>query len=1232
MKLQHKNLNSMKRKFLLSLAIAFGLAGSVWADLTKVDGVYQIGSAQDLREFATTVNGGEYGASAVLISNVDLNNEAWTPIGNATHPYTGTFDGLGHEIIGFSLTTTSNQQGFFGQLGDGAIVKNFTIDGSVNSSTNNNQHVGGVIGGAGSSTGIVTISSIHSKVHITCSNSRHGGILGTQTSDGTVNIDHCRYSGTLDAGNITGNLGGIVGFTRTKDSAIFNITNCLFDGVINDGTGDNAGGIVGYTNSTKVTITNCLSKGSITTSKPGQFFGQLNGKNAKLSGTNYFIDGIAVGNLKSGVSLGGTAATQVTSEQVTSGALCYLLNENTSNGQGWYQTLSGTNKENSPVPVPSATSLKVYYDTSSYLNFADNQMSIANESDLKRFATIVNAGGFDLNAKLTANITPLTSWPQSIGNWVNSACYKGHFDGQGYTIGDSEFIYTTARNYHGIFGVLSAGAVVENFKVRGRITNSSRSNIGVIGYTRDTEVNIRNIQSYLTITNSGTDKHVGGILGSGNAGTTNIDRCAFFGEINATGKTNAGGIVGYFTNGSSSIVNITNCLFKGIVTSSNDESNCGGIAGYGGENVNNVKIKNCLSIGSVTGTTTKKGQFFGNILNSSSSITNCYYQGNNIKGTGSSDLTTSDATVVTDEQLASGEVCYALNGDQSDIAWYQTLPASPSGDATPTLDSTHDMVYVNGTVCPDTNVPQGSVSYSNVDGTTVGSHDYVDGFCSYCNFIQSNYITPSDGWYVIGNEKQLKWFGAYVNAGNTGVNGKLTDNIDLEGIAWTPIGNSTNKYTGIFDGQNYTITNFSYTATGDNNGLFGYINNATIKNFSIGGVLTSGYNKNGVVGYIKGLSTVSRIHSSLTINVPNCKGHTGGIVGGDEGATTDKPVVEYCEYSGTLTHSGTGDCQAGILGYTGYGTVRNCIFSGTISGESSRYAGILGYCKQPSFGGVQNCLSIGKIHVSSDGSNKGAIIGTWNGDETANVKNNYYCLKEGSNITRAIGGNTDNCEAPVNVTADQLSSGEVAYKLGTAFYQTIGSDNYPVLDSTHGVVAKIADCGYGTLYAADTDVTIPSGITAYAGKNNGTSIKLTAIADKIKAGEAVVLVGDEGFYSFMPTTGASDVEENDLEGSDGTVTTDDSYIVYALANKTNGVGFYKVNAGVKVPAGRAYFKVSTGASAKAFYLFGEENETAIKSLTPALSEGEGAIYNLAGQRISKLQKGFNIVNGKKVLF
>ena len=66
---------------------------------------------------------------------------------------------------------------------------------------------------------------------------------------------------------------------------------------------------------------------------------------------------------------------------------------------------------------------------------------------------------------------------------------------------------------------------------------------------------------------------------------------------------------------------------------------------------------------------------------------------------------------------------------------------------------------------------------------------------------------------------------------------------------------------------------------------------------------------------------------------------------------------------------------------------------------------------------------------------------------------------------------------------------------------------------------------------------------------------------------------------------------------------------------------------------RAYFKnKNTSTNVKAFLYIEGDDATGIESLTPALSEGEEAIYNVAGQRMSKMQKGINIVNGKKVLF
>ena len=61
-----------------------------------------------------------------------------------------------------------------------------------------------------------------------------------------------------------------------------------------------------------------------------------------------------------------------------------------------------------------------------------------------------------------------------------------------------------------------------------------------------------------------------------------------------------------------------------------------------------------------------------------------------------------------------------------------------------------------------------------------------------------------------------------------------------------------------------------------------------------------------------------------------------------------------------------------------------------------------------------------------------------------------------------------------------------------------------------------------------------------------------------------------------------------------------------------------------------YARPDGGESAPGY--FTDDSLTGINSLTPALSKGEGAIYNLSGQRVNKpVQKGLYIINGKKVV-
>lgn len=80
---------------LLSLLLGFG--GSAWA-IEPVDGVYQIGTAQDLADFAQVVNGTDVYANAVLTADIDLTEMGDVTIGGAGIAYSGVFDGAYHTI------------------------------------------------------------------------------------------------------------------------------------------------------------------------------------------------------------------------------------------------------------------------------------------------------------------------------------------------------------------------------------------------------------------------------------------------------------------------------------------------------------------------------------------------------------------------------------------------------------------------------------------------------------------------------------------------------------------------------------------------------------------------------------------------------------------------------------------------------------------------------------------------------------------------------------------------------------------------------------------------------------------------------------------------------------------------------------------------------------------------------------------------------------------------------
>ena len=181
----------------------------------------------------------------------------------------------------------------------------------------------------------------------------------------------------------------------------------------------------------------------------------------------------------------------------------------------------------------------------------------------------------------------------------------------------------------------------------------------------------------------------------------------------------------------------------------------------------------------------------------------------------------------------------------------------------------------------------------------------------------------------------------------------------------------------------------------------------------------------------------------------------------------------------------------------------------------------------------------------------------------------------------------------------------------------------------------ITTAQYATLYSP-VALTIPSGVKAYTGKVVGSNLSLTEVSTTIPANTAVVLKADpeiavnKTFY-FPTTTSAAFSGENDLEGTTAAKAKTEGDLV--LGNGTHGIGFYGLT-GTTLAGFKAYLPAAKVSDARELRIvFADSETTGIESLTPTLSEGEGAqtIYDLQGRKVQKPSRGLYIINGKKVV-
>ena len=728
---------------------------------------------------------------------------------------------------------------------------------------------------------------------------------------------------------------------------------------------------------------------------------------------------------------------------------------------------------------------------------------IGTAAELYWFAKTVNEGDYDAHAVLTADITINTGVLNADGTlnsdntggfaqWApigdDSNAYTGTFDGNDKTI--SGLYYSGSGNYVGLFGYVGSGGRVQNVKVADSyISNSEETGRtgGVCGCNRGTITNC-SFAGSVTVTGSRTYTYVGGVCGDNYSGT--ITNCNFAGSVTVTGTGNVGGVCGYnsgtitncyntgtvegsyYTGGvcaanSGMIMNcyntgsvtgsgtytyvggvcgwnnnrgtITNCYNTGDVTGTGNSATVGGVCGY-----NVATIMNCYNTGSVNGS----GNYTGGVCGrNDDTITNCYWlSGKASSGIGNG---TGAATEKPEAQFDSGEVAWLLNQGQANGPWRQNL-SSTDADEYPVL----------GAAQSDTIVHKKEGEYEN-------SGHYFDGngFCTKPDCSACQPAAHDDGVYQISKAGQLYWFAEKVNGGeydadavlmtditiNTGVLG-ADGSLNVDGSSftqWTPIGNnSTNAYTGTFNGDGHTISGLYYSGSSDYVGLFGYVgSNGRVQNVNVVDSYISNSHSNSCAGGVCGQNDYGELTNcsfagSVTGTGSGTYTYVGGVCGNNYSGT-----ITNCNNTGTVTGTGT-DNRAyvgGVCGNNYSGTITNCYNTGSVTGSVTgtndrAYAG--GVCGYNS-GTITNCYNTGTVTGTG---NVGSVCG-YNGNYST-ITNCYWLSGKASDINAT------------EKTADQFASGEVAWLLNSyqengPWRQNIGTDDYPVLNSNHGSVIKV---------------------------------------------------------------------------------------------------------------------------------------------------------------------------------
>ncbi len=790
----------------------------------------------------------------------------------------------------------------------------------------------------------------------------------------------------------------------------------------------------------------------------------------------------------------------------------------------------------------------------------EDPLTISTYEELVMFRDAVNAGlegsykghandnGFaGVNFKVTADIDMTDDENTWVAIGTSTNPFRGNFDGgsaEGYTI--SNMTISASGSYTGLFGYVfptTTSSTIENIELSGTISAKSYSG-AVVGYAKGTNsernVVINNCHFNGSLTAS---SNVGGICGYAAAFTT-ISNCTSAGAKIAGSSTSVGGICGYSTGNATTKNVITGCA--SMSKNLRGTGTVGGIVGY----AQNTDVCYNVNAALVTANNSVVGGIAGNVLDGASlneclnfitvfdigkiygtnagSITDCFYDSKHcVLGTDNGEAKTTAEMMSLVSSLTSGKwTTYTgsypipINIASHSSAKVACAPVTLGGtEDNQNVESNYSICTAEGIAWSLTTTPASAAESITISGSdvTVGTTDFsrIVMIASLGGWEKQVTLTNSEfgSQIVISNYNELVEFRTAVNNGSTGeyqgianIDGfsgttvKLNSNITIT-ANWTPIGAAANPFKGTFDGQGHTVSNLRHTSSSTPRGLFGYIENATIKNLNVKtGTGSTILKATTYCGGIVGSATKSTIQDcSFNGDITATSTWIGGIVGKMVSSTVRRCVTAGTISSSTSTYVGgicghasysdaesvIEDCASnmdisgvssigGIAGYISNSKVQRCINAGNISGATNNVGGIVGY-ETDDMAQVLNNINAGTVYTG------GGVVGFKHPDAT--VTNNYFDNQRSVDMHGIAEVGEDGDPSDAGATGDQTVNLIGTHSLFASGW-TEAADRYPVptaissLDATKlaAVPVKLGSQNYN-LVTANFNVGVMSDLT-----------------------------------------------------------------------------------------------------------------------------------------------------------